>query len=94
MQAVVAARRHGQRLHRHLAAAQLVRVAQVDERVPEARDHAVDHGVGPLEQELSHHRLPVVAVQDELVLEEIHKRPLVLLLAQEVAPVVLRDLAR
>ena len=91
VQTVVARRHEAERLHGDLAAVQFVRVAEVDERVAEAADEAVHERVGAPEEELGDHGAPVVAVRDELVLEEVDKRALVLLAAEEVPPVVERD---
>ena len=62
--------------------------------MPETRDDTVDEWLFAPEHEVSDNGLPVVAMLNQFVLEEIDKGALVFTFAEEVTPVVEGDLAR
>ncbi len=97
VQMVVVRGGQAKRFHGHLPRIQLVRVAQMDQRMSQSA-HEIIHQrralLAPIEQELLNHSPPIEPLQHQLILKEIHKRALVLPPSQEIAPVVPRDLAR
>ncbi len=98
---VVTCRRKPERFHRDFAGVQFICVSQVDERMAQTGSETVEYGLAvggtggaTLEEEFFDHGFPVVALQDELVLEEVDKGALVGLSAEKLSVIVQGDLRR
>lgn len=77
MPVIVEARCETERFYRHSPRGKLMRIAQVDQGMAESRDEIVDERLLALQQEFVEELMPVVAIFDELIFEEVDKCSLV-----------------